>query len=75
MTLYSQSATVLVKADPETSVQEQALALVRNLVDGPSDSVKYVFDEAGLLLDAIGKKLHSTVKIEVLIQVRSFPMF
>ncbi|XP_022873639.1 armadillo repeat-containing protein 8-like isoform X3 [Olea europaea var. sylvestris] len=54
--------------DPETSVQEQALALVRNLVDGPSDSVKYVFDEAGLLLDAIGKKLHSTVKIEVLIQ-------
>ncbi|CAA2992240.1 armadillo repeat-containing 8 isoform X1 [Olea europaea subsp. europaea] len=55
-------------ADPETSVQEQALALVRNLVDGPMDSVEYVFAEEGLLLNAIGRQLQSASKVEVLIQ-------
>ncbi|CAA2992243.1 armadillo repeat-containing 8 isoform X1 [Olea europaea subsp. europaea] len=53
---------------PETSVQEQALALVRNLVDGPMDSVEYVFAEEGLLLNAIGRQLQSASKVEVLIQ-------
>lgn len=57
-------------ADPETSIQEQALALVRNLVDGPVDSVEYVFAEEGLLLNAIGRQLQSASKVEVLIQVR-----
>lgn len=56
--------------DPEASVQEQALALVRNLVDGNLNSIEYVFVEDGLLLNAIGKQLRSSSKAEVLIQVR-----
>ncbi|KAL3828189.1 hypothetical protein ACJIZ3_016991 [Penstemon smallii] len=55
-------------SDPEASVQEQALALVRNLVDGTLNSIDYVFGENGLLLHAIGKQLWSTSKVEVLIQ-------
>lgn len=57
--------------DPKPAVQEQALALVRNLVDGPVDSVEYVFAEDGLLLHAVGRQLRSASKSEVLIQVRS----
>ncbi|KAL2510840.1 ARM repeat superfamily protein [Abeliophyllum distichum] len=34
----------------------------------PSDSVKYVFAEDGLLLHAVGSQLHSTAKVEVLVQ-------
>ncbi|CAK9164686.1 unnamed protein product [Ilex paraguariensis] len=54
--------------DPEAFVQEQALAFVRNLVDGPLDSVEYVLAEDGLLLHAIGRQLQSASKAEVLIQ-------
>ncbi|KAL3850122.1 hypothetical protein ACJIZ3_012004 [Penstemon smallii] len=54
--------------DPEASVQEQALALVRNLVDGTLNSIEYLFAEDGLLLHAIGRQLRSTSKAEVLIQ-------
>lgn len=54
--------------DPKPSVQEQALALVRNLVDGPVDSVEYVLAEDGLLLHAVGRQLRSASKPEVLIQ-------
>jgi hypothetical protein len=57
-------------ADPEPSVQEQALALVRNLVDGCINSVEYVFAEDGILLDAIGRQLQSASKAEIGIQVR-----
>ncbi|XP_059431203.1 uncharacterized protein LOC132164674 [Corylus avellana] len=54
--------------DPEPSVQEQALALVRNLVDGCINSVEYVFAEDGILLDAIGRQLRSASKAEIGIQ-------
>ncbi|XP_062171766.1 uncharacterized protein LOC133877469 isoform X2 [Alnus glutinosa] len=54
--------------DPEPSVQEQALALVRNLVDGCINSVEYVFAEDGILLDAIGRQLQSASKAEIGIQ-------
>lgn len=54
--------------DPEACVQEQALALVRNLVDGPLDSIQHVFAEDTLLLHAVGQQLQSASKAEVLIQ-------
>ncbi|GFP98785.1 armadillo repeat-containing protein 8 [Phtheirospermum japonicum] len=54
--------------DPEASVQEQALALVRNLVDGTLNSIEYVFGENGLLLHAIGRHLRNSSKSEVLVQ-------
>ncbi|KAA8549752.1 hypothetical protein F0562_001230 [Nyssa sinensis] len=54
--------------DPEPSVQEQALALVRNLVDGCIDTVEYVLAEDGLILHAVGRQLQSASKAEVLIQ-------
>lgn len=54
--------------DPEHFVQEQALALVRNLVDGCINSVEYVFTEDGIILDAIGRQLQSASKAEIGIQ-------
>ncbi|OIS99082.1 hypothetical protein A4A49_03655 [Nicotiana attenuata] len=54
--------------DPEASVQEQALALVRNLVDGPLDSIQHIFAEDALLLHAVGQQLQSASKAQVLIQ-------
>ncbi|KAL8483542.1 hypothetical protein ACS0TY_026286 [Phlomoides rotata] len=54
--------------DREASVQEQALALVCNLVDGTLNSIDYVFEDGGHVLHAIGRQLHSNVKAEVLIQ-------
>lgn len=59
-------------ADSEASVQEQALALVRNLVDGPIDCIDYVFVEDALLLHAVGRQLQSALKTEVLIQASLF---
>lgn len=58
-------------ADPEPFVQEQALALVRNLVDGCINSVEYVFSENSIILDAVGRQLQSASKAEIGIQVRS----
>ncbi|KAL0389329.1 UNVERIFIED_CONTAM: hypothetical protein Scaly_0290000 [Sesamum calycinum] len=54
--------------DPEPSVQAQALALVRNLVDGTLNSINYVFGEDGAVLHAIARQLRSTSKVEVQIQ-------
>ncbi|CAN4121008.1 unnamed protein product [Withania somnifera] len=54
--------------DPEACVQEQALALVRNLVDGRLDSIQHVFAEDALLLHAVGQQLQSASKADVLIQ-------
>ncbi|KAL0371110.1 UNVERIFIED_CONTAM: hypothetical protein Sangu_0429100 [Sesamum angustifolium] len=54
--------------DPEPSVQAQALALVRNLVDGTLSSINYVFGEDGAVLHAIARQLRSTSKVEVQIQ-------
>ncbi|KAH9789812.1 armadillo repeat-containing protein 8 [Citrus sinensis] len=54
--------------DPEPSVQEQALALVRNLVDGRINSVEYIFAEDGIILDAVGRQLRIASKAEIEIQ-------
>lgn len=68
--VYKPLCHCIYSADPEPSVQEQALALVRNLVDGCINSVEYVFAEDGILLDAIGRQLRSASKAEIGIQVR-----
>ncbi|KAG4935298.1 hypothetical protein JHK85_050217 [Glycine max] len=54
--------------DPEPSVQEQALALVRNFVDGCVYSVEHAFAEDGIILDAVGRQLQKSSKIEIGIQ-------
>ncbi|XP_038678575.1 armadillo repeat-containing protein 8 isoform X2 [Tripterygium wilfordii] len=54
--------------DPEPLVQEQALALVRNLVDGCVNSVEFVFAEDGVILDAVGRQVQSASKAEIGIQ-------
>lgn len=54
--------------DSEPSVQEQALGLLRNLVDGCMDSIEFVFAEDGVLLDAIGRQLQSAFNAEIGIQ-------
>ncbi|KAJ1410860.1 Armadillo-type fold [Sesbania bispinosa] len=54
--------------DPEPSVQEQALALVRNFVDGSIDCIEYAFAEDGIILDAVGRQLRKSSKIEIGIQ-------
>ncbi|KAJ4724276.1 armadillo repeat-containing protein 8-like [Melia azedarach] len=54
--------------DPEPIVQEQALALVRNLVDGCISSVEYMFAEDGIIFDAVGRQLRSASKAEIGIQ-------
>lgn len=59
-------------ADPEPCVQEQALALVRNVIDGCIESVEYVFAEDGAILSAVGRLLQSAVKPEVGMQVIFF---
>ncbi|PWA75371.1 Armadillo [Artemisia annua] len=67
MELRALTLTSLV-SDPSASVQEQALALICNLVNGPVDSIEYVFSEDGLLMNAVGRQLWSASKPEVLIQ-------
>ncbi|KAJ7964099.1 Armadillo repeat-containing protein 8 [Quillaja saponaria] len=54
--------------DPESSVQEQALALVRNLVDGCIDSLEYVMADDAIILDAVGRQLQNASKDEIGIQ-------
>ncbi|KAK6119777.1 hypothetical protein DH2020_046481 [Rehmannia glutinosa] len=69
--LLELTSTTLVSLinDPEASVQEQALGLIRNLVDGTLNSIDCVFGEDGELLHAIGRQLRrSTSKVEVQIQ-------
>ncbi|KAK6164136.1 hypothetical protein DH2020_001000 [Rehmannia glutinosa] len=69
--LLELTSTTLVSLinDPEASVQEQALGLIRNLVDGTLNSIDCVFGEDGELLHAIGRKMRrSTSKVEVQIQ-------
>ena len=63
------NAQLSVYLDPKPSVQEQALGLVRNLVDGSVDSIEYMFLEDCLLLNTVGRQLLSASKTEVLIQV------
>lgn len=54
--------------DSNPSVQEQALALVSNLVNGPLDSIMYLFTEEGLLLNTVGRELRRASKPQVLVQ-------
>lgn len=56
-------------ADPEASVQESALSLVGNLVDGLVEFVDYAFAEDGIILDAVGRRLRESSKTEIGIQV------
>nr|XP_011469091.1 PREDICTED: armadillo repeat-containing protein 8-like isoform X2 [Fragaria vesca subsp. vesca] len=52
----------------ENFVQEKALALVRNLVDGCMKSVELVFAEDGIVLDAVGRQLQGASRDEIRIQ-------
>ncbi|XP_020227625.1 armadillo repeat-containing protein 8 [Cajanus cajan] len=54
--------------DPEPSVQEQALTLMRNLVDGSMDCVEYAFAGGGIILDAVGRQLQKFSKFGIGIQ-------
>uniref|UniRef100_A0A1D1YR12 Armadillo repeat-containing protein 8 n=1 Tax=Anthurium amnicola TaxID=1678845 RepID=A0A1D1YR12_9ARAE len=54
--------------DSEPRVQEQALALVRNLVDGCVDSVERIFVEDGMILNAVVRQVRLTSVPEVCIQ-------
>ncbi|RAL43100.1 hypothetical protein DM860_009882 [Cuscuta australis] len=64
----TQPALECLICDPESCVQEQALALVGNLVGGSIDCIDYVFVDDPLLLHAVGKQLQNASKAEVLIQ-------
>ncbi|KAF2287379.1 hypothetical protein GH714_039783 [Hevea brasiliensis] len=55
-------------SDHDPFVQEQALAFVRNLIEGSISSVEFVFTESGIILDAVRKQLENTSKAEVGIQ-------
>ncbi|KAK7324217.1 hypothetical protein VNO77_27745 [Canavalia gladiata] len=50
--------------NPEPSVQEQALAPVRHVVDGCMDCFEYALVEDGIILDAVGKQLQRSSKLE-----------
>ncbi|XP_021973413.1 armadillo repeat-containing protein 8 isoform X1 [Helianthus annuus] len=65
--LRALSLTSLV-SDPSACVQEHALGLICNLVNGSLDSIDYVFTEDALLLNAVGRQLRNASKPEVLIQ-------
>ncbi|PRQ32947.1 hypothetical protein RchiOBHm_Chr5g0052041 [Rosa chinensis] len=67
MELTASSLASLI-CDPEPFVQEQALALIRNLVDGCMNSVELVFAEDGIILDAVGRQLQSASRDEIWIQ-------
>ncbi|KAL6199724.1 hypothetical protein ACLB2K_029507 [Fragaria x ananassa] len=67
MELTASSLASLI-SDPEPFVQEQALALVRNLVDGCMKSVQLAFAEDGVILDAVGRQLQGASRDEIRIQ-------
>uniref|UniRef100_A0A804KL98 Armadillo repeat-containing protein 8 n=1 Tax=Musa acuminata subsp. malaccensis TaxID=214687 RepID=A0A804KL98_MUSAM len=54
--------------DSECSIQEQALALTSDLVDGCSQSVKHVLAEDSIILDAVMRQLQNASSIGVCIQ-------
>jgi hypothetical protein len=57
--------------DPKPCIQEQAMGLVRNLVDGPlstDDHFEYIFAEDFILLQAVARQLQTALKTEILIQ-------
>ncbi|XP_056849001.1 uncharacterized protein LOC130499115 [Raphanus sativus] len=54
-------------SDPEPLVQEQALAL-RNIVDGCINSIEFVFDGDGLILDTVGRQMRKAPQAQMAIQ-------
>ncbi|KGN66489.1 uncharacterized protein LOC101213344 [Cucumis sativus] len=54
--------------DPEPSIQEHAMALVRNLIDGCEDSIEYVFAEDAIVLNTIGQQLQNISTDEIGVQ-------
>ncbi|KAL5986524.1 hypothetical protein ACLOJK_014857 [Asimina triloba] len=54
--------------DPEPPIQEHAMALVRNLVDGGINSIEHVFVEDGMIMNAVAKQMWSASRPEVCIQ-------
>ncbi|PIA48490.1 hypothetical protein AQUCO_01400820v1 [Aquilegia coerulea] len=58
--------------DPEPFIQEQALALVRNLVDGGISCIEHVFVEGGIIINAVGRQVRNASKSEVCIQVKIY---
>ncbi|XP_057745839.1 uncharacterized protein LOC130964055 [Arachis stenosperma] len=62
------SAIASLICDPEPSVQEQTMGLVRNFVHGCIYSVEYAFAEDGIILDAILRQLQKSSKVEIGIQ-------
>ncbi|XP_077214210.1 ARM repeat superfamily protein [Tasmannia lanceolata] len=54
--------------DPEPSIQEQAMALVSNLVDGCIESMEHVFAEDGMIINAIARQVWIASRSEVCIQ-------
>ncbi|XP_072092260.1 uncharacterized protein [Arachis hypogaea] len=59
------SAIASLICDPEPSVQEQTMGLVRNFVHGCIYSVEYAFAEDGIILDAILRQLQKSSKVEI----------
>ncbi|CAN8303067.1 unnamed protein product [Cochlearia groenlandica] len=55
-------------SDPEPPVQEQALALLRNIVDGCIESIEFVFDEDCLILDTVCRQLRKAPQAQMAIQ-------
>ncbi|KAL4576912.1 hypothetical protein LXL04_013013 [Taraxacum kok-saghyz] len=57
-------------SDSNACVQEQALGLVCNLVNGPGpmDSMMYLFTEDGILLNTVGRELRKASRTQVLVQ-------
>lgn len=55
--------------DSEHFVQEQTLALVRNLVDGYVDSANFVIGEDGIIMNAIARQLNNASAPGVFVQV------
>lgn len=55
--------------DSEHLVQEQAMALVSNLIHGCVDFIRLVFAEDGLIINAVIRQLKSDYSTQVCIQV------
>ncbi|KAG9449426.1 hypothetical protein H6P81_009391 [Aristolochia fimbriata] len=54
--------------DSEVSIQEQALGLVCNLLDGSIDSIEYAFAEDGKIIKAVARQVKNATNLEVCIQ-------
>ncbi|KAK4780654.1 hypothetical protein SAY87_016760 [Trapa incisa] len=62
------SSLASLMSDPDPSVQEQALAIARNLTGGSLESIQYAFAEGGIILDAVQRQLECASTVESGIQ-------